>query len=248
MPKLNTDSMHTHTLVGRDAVATLVSFLDVHSEIVRIKLFEPSDSPLLQDTVADIDSAMLKRAVDLHDSVGVPFWEAMLLTLRAASMAPAEVLRAATYHNPATENVRILDTRGLSEARLRQIASSASTGRVMAVSSQVEMGDGSIAHLPMLDFGSIRPFDQLAVVEEIVRQLGVGGWILLSGKSFHFYGDRIISQADLTVYLARSLLFAPIVDARWVAHQLIESACALRISAKGASEEMPTVVSQIKIQ
>jgi hypothetical protein len=47
-----------------------------------------------------------------------------------------------------------------------------------------------------------------------------------------YYGDAMLDDRGLTRFLARCLLFAPVIDRAWVGHQLLESACALRISAK----------------
>jgi hypothetical protein len=43
-------------------------------------------------------------------------------------------------------------------------------------------------------------------------------------------------------FLGRALLFAPIVDRAYLAHQLLERRCALRISAVGDEKPVPRVV------
>jgi hypothetical protein len=45
--------------------------------------------------------------------------------------------------------------------------------------------------------------------------------------------------------LARALLLAPIIDRAWVAHQLIERACGLRISPGKTYAQPPIVIDQV---
>lgn len=46
-------------------------------------------------------------------------------------------------------------------------------------------------------------------------------------------------------FLGRALLFTPVVDGRWVAHQMIEGQCALRVSPGNAQQIVPVVVPQL---
>jgi hypothetical protein len=93
-----------------------------------------------------------------------------------------------------------------------------------------------------LDFHCPSSAPNLELVAEALRLLDIGaGFILESGKSYHFYGRRLITDSERISFLSRALLLAPIVDRSWIAHQLLEGACGLRISRRQPSGLPPTV-------
>jgi hypothetical protein len=98
----------------------------------------------------------------------------------------------------------------------------------------------------MLDF-RIRPSienEQLAI--DILHRLKRGGTLLNSGNSYHFYGNRLLrGDQELVKFLGRASLFSPFVDQRWIAHQLIEGACALRVSPGKSFKSPPKVVRDV---
>jgi hypothetical protein len=98
----------------------------------------------------------------------------------------------------------------------------------------------------MLDF-RIRPSDEneeLAI--KVLARLGTPGTLVNSGNSYHFYGDRLLrGGAALSRFLGGASLFSPFVDQRWVAHQLIEGACALRVSPGKSFAAPPLVVRRV---
>jgi hypothetical protein len=85
-------------------------------------------------------------------------------------------------------------------------------------------------HLPMLDLGLPASSESQVACTDAINALGVGGLLFQSGRSYHFVGDKPLSDAEMTAYLARAQLLSPIVDARWASHQLIDGQCGLRIS------------------
>lgn len=71
------------------------------------------------------------------------------------------------------------------------------------------------------------------VVNDALAHLGLEhGYILDSGSSYHFIGIDIISYYDYMRLLYNAYLLSPITDGRWIAHQLIEESCNLRIGEK----------------
>jgi hypothetical protein len=98
----------------------------------------------------------------------------------------------------------------------------------------------------MLDF-RIRPSvenEQLAV--DILTRMSTSGTLFNSGNSYHFYGDKLIDEKQLLEFLGKAALFAPFVDQRWIAHQMIEGACALRISRGKKFTHGPTYVRTVR--
>jgi hypothetical protein len=74
-----------------------------------------------------------------------------------------------------------------------------------------------------------------------VRLLPSGGLIVDSGHSYHLVGSHPVTPDGLIDFLARASLFGSIVDRAYIAHQILERRCALRISRGGHSGAEPRV-------
>jgi hypothetical protein len=200
------------------------------------------DRPEVKPLVAD--------ALNIRREYKVPFWEAILLVARRDNGEALDlVLDAAIHHQPMSGAAgRVaLTTQDLTTERLREMTDKAGDDQTVALSSRVSLGgSASHAHLQMVDF-RIRPSaenEDLAV--GIMSRVGADGIILNSGNSYHFYGSALLrSDAELSSFLGKVSLFAPFIDQRWVAHQMIEGACALRISKGKSFADPPKFVRQV---
>jgi hypothetical protein len=93
-------------------------------------------------------------------------------------------------------------------------------------------------HLPMLDMGAPVGTGAPACVDALAA-LGLSGQLYESGRSYHFIANRPVSPDEFRALLARAQLLSPIVDARWVAHQLIDGRAGLRISTDAVRHTTP---------
>ena len=99
--------------------------------------------------------------------------------------------------------------------------------------SKVKLCDGTMNHLVMLDFSISVSVEHTKLVKDALAHLGLKhGYILDSGSSYHFIGTDIILDSDYRRLLCNAYLLSPITDGRWIAHQLIEGSCNLRIGEK----------------
>jgi hypothetical protein len=191
---------------------------------------------------------LVPEARQLRDEYGVPFWMSMILTAnRRQQEVPPSILEASGFHQ-SMDNTTFRSTNiiGLSVQSLLELSNNLAPGRMLTFRSKVTLVDNTPAHFPMLDF-RIRPTtDNLKSAIGVAKQLGVRGVILDSGRSYHFYGNDLITPDQLRVFLATASLFTPIVDYRWIAHQLIEGTCALRVSAGVTGQILPKVVSYVQ--
>jgi hypothetical protein len=174
----------------------------------------------------------------------------LLIARRESGEVLDLVLDAANHHQPMSGAIEEIDLpAGDSFSQeLREITAEADEHRVITLSSRVvAKNTESSGHLQMLDF-RIRPNEeneQLAV--DIIRRVVEGGILLNSGNSYHFYGYRLMrTDAELSSFLGRVSLFAPFIDQRWVAHQLIEGACALRVSKGKSFERSPLFIRDVQ--
>ena len=106
------------------------------------------------------------------------------------------------------------------------------------------MTDGKISHLPLIDFHCPASAENARLALAVGRRIIDGSFLLLlSGKSYHAVGLKPILSDELVCFLSKALLFSPIVDRGYIAHQLIERRCALRISKGGHANVIPTVIA-----
>jgi hypothetical protein len=119
-------------------------------------------------------------------------------------------------------------------------------GASLALLSEVVCRDGSLRHLPMVDFHAFKSARNQRIVEAVSERLFPQGAILLdSGESYHAYGNRLMSKCEFREFLGKAMLCVPIVDRAYLAHQLIEGRCALRLTSGGGKSHVPTVVAAV---
>lgn len=185
----------------------------------------------------DKDEAVYASAMKLRDQMSIPFWIAIMANCIGNVSWSELCLTASLRHHPIHF---IADISARNIASLDRLA--AETERI-ALNSAVLLADGSEAHIPMLDFHI--PFSDVntPIVTNICNKLGEPGYLMTSGKSYHFIGRNTFSYSDMVQFLARALLFTPLVDEIWIAHQLQDKSCSLRISKKHGI--VPTLVHRI---
>ena len=116
-------------------------------------------------------------------------------------------------------------------------------GKVLAVCSRCLLTTGAVAHIPMMDFRCKILGENLARIKLAVSSIaGEPGVLLTSGRSYHWYGYGLMEQEEWVTFLSTCLLYAPLVDARYIAHRLKERNAVLRISNGGIKPETPSVV------
>ncbi len=120
----------------------------------------------------------------------------------------------------------------------------------LAVTSEVTLEDGSRRHIAMMDFRvSAAPSVLRTHRDRLVAVLrGMGeraGVLFRSGASFHYYGLKLLTHDEWRTFLGRALLVAPLVDARYVAHRLIEGFGVLRIHSSKDKPTTPHLVGTI---
>lgn len=208
-------------------------------------------APRVQRRVAGADASQLliEQARAIRSAQGIPFWHALFIAGELHSEGvPVDILRSAMYHqDPAKHTTIEIVT---SEQTPRQLADLASRtpayGRdSIALHSHVTLSDGSDRYLPMLDFTSkaSRPGSS-STVRAAVEVLETAGILCSSARSFHFYGHALVSREEQLDFWARALLLTPIVDERWIAHQIRGQVGALRFSANERGV-VPKVIDEI---
>ncbi len=103
----------------------------------------------------------------------------------------------------------------------------------LAIHSIVQCNDGVPRHLPMVDMstGSKAHLEKLRSFLDAETFYGFV-WFE-SGRSFHGYGSRFVTNSQWITYMGQLLLsnqkdLRPTVDPRWIGHRLIAGYAALR--------------------
>lgn len=179
----------------------------------------------------------IEEALSIRKRTGLPFWDSVMLTFFNREEFSQEILTRSTYHNAVCEVIRTGDV-GVIENIVKT-----ERGVNVALNSQVFLTKKRKAHIFLLDF-HIPPGERhLDVVACVLAELGVKGFVLESGESYHFVGDEYYSQQEIVQLLGRALLFSPIVDRAWIGHQLIEGNCSVRVGYKHGV--IPRVVKEV---
>lgn len=182
-------------------------------------------------------------ARDEHRARGFGFWEFVLAdAVTADSETRRGLLDGALRHN-SEGAIRLKLKREEFIERLRAGEYENLPPRdLVSFCSPVEVfGDGQRMHLPLLDLGVKPGPDGVAAAMDAMRSLGLRGLLFESGRSYHFYSADPVTQPDLVAILGRAQLLSPIVDSRWVSHQLIDGRCGLRISTDSEKAPVPPI-------
>ena len=176
---------------------------------------------------------------------GLSFWDAYFIAAQEHQADIEVVFCAALLHDKASSRLQRVQSKDASS--LRQVEREMNPKQMLAFSSIVELRNGEMRHIPMLDFHCAASASGLRLAISALRALTEErrGLLLESGKSYHYYGFQLLTDKELATFLARAILLGHIVDRRWIAHQMIERACALRIGSGHGYESLPFVVAEI---
>jgi hypothetical protein len=224
-----------------DAVEVLVARNSSISAVVLLRYQQP---PLLQTRMAlqSDETAVVERALESRRALHLPFWDAVMTDLSTCNVDPSPFFEGALYHQEQHGNELVLTRQEVLGGRIRSLVTDNADPTVLAISSEVRLEGGTIGHLPLVDFHCAIGARGMSLACSISARLLGSDFVVLQGhSSFHLWGLTPLAPDALVPFLARALLFAPLVDRAYVAHQLIERRCALRISPSG-SKSIPHIV------
>ncbi|HEV8719826.1 MAG TPA: hypothetical protein VGW77_04205 [Candidatus Binatia bacterium] len=227
-----------------EAVAEIVHAVD---DIAAIQCVLVPPSRLVQEEqrLPPETASALKTGLEIRQSYRLPFWDAVLVSCFGRPLPSRDLIGRALHHNTIPAARWRIPAEECNAEELARITTGAVTrdGAVALLSSVIRK-TGETGHLPMLDFHCPYSAENQRLATEVLVALDPGpGYLIASGESYHFIGAQLITGSDLTAFLGRALLLSPIIDRAWIAHQLIEGTCALRISAKPGTTEPPRVVA-----
>lgn len=141
---------------------------------------------------------------------------------------------------------RNFDKNEISSEKLQTFAQNLASDELLGVASDVRLRGGTVGHIPMMDFicpPSVQNSTILARLLRVIQQCR--GFLLQSGRSYHYYGVQILGEKEWHVFLGRCLLMSGFVDDRYIGHQLVDGHCVLRLSAGRLRPNIPNVVVEL---
>ncbi len=194
---------------------------------------EPKLSERLEHTLTGEETEIRDSATQVCHGNGIPFWDALLGISMAKDRFPDRFIDAAFSHKGESPAQRFRVARDdISAERISGMIRELPGTCGLVVGSRVWTAPGrnEIAHIPMLDFRCpISPGNVRAIKRMMILLGHEHGVLVESGRSYHFYGVRLLSPSDWIQFMAKALLFAPFTDPRYIAHRLIDGQCRLKV-------------------
>lgn len=139
-----------------------------------------------------------------------------------------------------------LSRKEISADRVRGVAHGLRHDQLLGVVSRVTFAQGETRHIPMMDFMCTPSPKNLDVLIRLITELRLGqGFLLESGRSYHYYGLALLTEHTWPAFLGKCLLMYGYVDDRYIGHQLVDGHCVLRLSAGELKKKIPRVVAEL---
>lgn len=185
----------------------------------------------------DADEHYYQEALSLRSALKLPFWNSLMLSIKNGSAIPDNCLKGASNHHSITQ------LEWIESANICQLSRLIADYSRLAINSRVQTESEESYHIPMLDFHIEVTERNTELIKHICHILAQPGYLLNSGNSYHFIGEQLVTEKKLISFLGQSLLFTPIIDEIWIAHQLMDRSCSLRFTMKNG--HVPTVIEKV---
>lgn len=210
----------------------LESFLARNTTVESLELYLYSKPVGLQERVV-LDSeeeAVIQSAKLLKAETGRGFWDSLLGEAHKSGLQSSRIARECLFHQGPGAHLRTVKRTELTGPEFfGSLGAQASSGRI-GMSSRTASTEGRHLHIPMIDFACPPLREDESFLHCVCEQLFSTGYTLVpSGGSYHALGTSLVSEDGRIDFLARCLLFAPLVDSRYVAHQLMQPFSTLRV-------------------
>lgn len=201
---------------------------------IRFDAYKPAPglSERLDNVLTPREQGLRDAATALRDSNGIPFWDALLATSMQQGIISSQFIASALAHDAAPdERYVLLPSEEITAEKVLDLVANLPSGYGLAACSRVSLRSKQDAHIPMLDFRCPCSDENAQAIKRMLAFAGCHDGILVeSGRSYHFYGTTLLSEAGWIEFMGRALLFAPIVDSRFIGHRLVDGRCRLKVT------------------
>jgi hypothetical protein len=231
---------------GLPIPGALVQLISSFRDIAQVSFVIYKPAPGLDERLAkdqDASYEIREMAENLRKTHGIPFWDAILAICMKRGEVPDRYVDLAILHDRSPDERTIsMESSQLSVEAIESLRNDLKEGTALAFSSRVQLRNGEMAHIPLMDFRCNPSEKNSRIVQRALKAMGQeAGLLAESGRSYHYYGFQLQSAAEWVQFLAMAMLFSPIVDVRYIAHRLADGTCRLRISSGLGKSSIPFV-------
>lgn len=121
------------------------------------------------------------------------------------------------------------------------------SGVVQSVTSRIWDADRRpVGHMALMNLHP-EGFDGIDELVGAVRGItdNLPGYLLKSGRYFHYYGRALLSEREWLRFIARFLMPCNIISPRYIGHSVNRGFCSLRLTAVPEKPKIPELVRTI---
>jgi hypothetical protein len=233
-------------MIGCQAAKACSIVLPLIDKLEAIALLQYCPPPSVQarSQLSEKELEITSKAALIRKNNWFSYIEILLELSAKADFVTEGILDAVNYHQGHTKERIWLNKEQIVAEELVRISNADKLKHPVALCSKVSAKENNQLHIPLLDFHVEKTAMAFEMVKHITRTLfGSDFMVLATNRSFHSIGLTLKYDEEFRQLLARSILFAPIVDNAYVAHQLIEGEAVLRISKNGPNIPAPVVIA-----
>lgn len=213
-------------------------------EILRFSILQFKVPPLIQEraTLSQGEARLIKSAVKTRAGQGYCFSEILLSLALQKKIVPKGIVSALGYHQGHAKSRVWVDRKNIEQLKLENKING-SGYYPWAISSRVKTKAGDWMHIPLMDFHIEKSPYALNVVVAVGTEIFEDSFLILeSDRSYHGVGLKLLPEIEFSRFLSKAILFSPVVDYSYVAHQLLEGEAALRVTKKTWNGIPPKVI------
>lgn len=189
---------------------------------------------------SQLENDHFEKAIQFRNLTKIGFWDSLMLTYFDREFFSRSILDHMLNHHARRERFALSSEQVLNDSLLQY----KNALENFALNSMVETFDGKKMHFVLLDFHIPESTSNQKVVESLLDSLGLSnGFLLRSGKSYHYMSNFLVRKSKLDKILYKSIFYSPIIDKYWIAHQLLDNSCSIRITPKNGFS--PTLIKKI---
>jgi hypothetical protein len=196
-------------------------------------------------TALDVIANILRTNASIEEITTVVYVESENWVDRIGNVElSSSAVKAAMRQDPSPRRFTEISRHAALEGGLLKIQDRLGPNELLGITSRVRTKEGKQAQMPMMDFRCPVAEQNLNALAELLPVAGQKhGFILQSGRSYHYYGNDLLFGDRLWVeFLGKCLLMKNFVDERYVGHQLVDGHCVLRVSSSSQKPLVPILV------
>lgn len=230
-------------LEAKLAYSKLFPYIDGLKAIALICYPQP---PSIQER-GELTESELKIAEEvaiIRKSLWFSYLEILLERVVKNNYVSKGLLNSINYHQEHPKSRKWVNIKELKSNNFIEIEKYCRKSTQLALCSRVATESNIPMHIPLLDFHVEKTPFSLDMVIKITKILFGDEFIVLAtNRSFHSIGLTLVDDHRFKYILSNSLLFTPIIDNAYVAHQLMETEATLRIGKDSLNNKSPWVVA-----